>query len=133
MGRQVGSLHRSFSHPANLRNPIPIIPFLLSRHLNHPKLTHHPAWILMLTQTSQFFTQSPNLTIQILNSLTNSQIQNPARQHFLNPPFDPSTPKPKLTPPLISLIFPKWHQHTPPSRMNAPTTILQITPGYHTK
>ena len=26
MSRQVGSLHRSNSHPANLQNPLPIIP-----------------------------------------------------------------------------------------------------------
>ena len=37
------SLHRSNSHPADLQNPPPIIPFFLFRHLIHHKLIHHQA------------------------------------------------------------------------------------------
>ena len=39
MSRQIGSLHRSNSHPANLQNPLPIIPLFAfpppeSLHIN---------------------------------------------------------------------------------------------------
>ena len=132
MSRQVGSLHRSISHPANLQNPIPIIPLSAfpppeSPHINTSSGMGSDANsdITVFHTISQFDNSD-------LETPDESQIQNPARQHFLNPPFDPSTPKPKLTPPLYFLIFPKRHQHTPHLRMNAPLIIPQIPRRYHT-
>ena len=125
MSRQIGSLHRSISHPANLQNPVPIIPLFAFPPPESPHIN-----------TSSGMDSDANSDITVFNTISqfnNSDIEtqtnlptlNPTHQHFLNPPFDPFTPNPKIIPPLPSLIFTKQPRQTPPLPMNVPTTIPQ--------
>ena len=107
MSRQVGYLHRSISHPANLQNPIPVIPFFAfpppdSPHINTSSGMDSDA----NSDITVFHTisQSDNSYLETPDEFANSE---PSPSTFFQPPFDPSTPKPKLTSPLLSLIFPK--------------------------
>ena len=62
MSRQLGSLHRSNSHPANLQTQIPIIPLFAFPPPDFPIIIiYHQARILILTQIFQFYTPSHNL------------------------------------------------------------------------
>ena len=125
MSRQVGSLHRSISHPANLQKPIPIIPLFDFPPPISPHVNRYPAWILTLIQTSPFLTQFLNLVTQTSKPQTNLQNPNPAHQHFLNPPFDPFTPNPQMIPPVPFLMIPKQPRHNLPLPMTVPTIIPQ--------
>ena len=107
MRRQFGSLHRSISHPANLQNPIPVNPLFAfpppeSPHINTSSGVDSDANsdITVFHTISQF----DNSDLETPDKFANSE---PSPSTLSQPPFDPSTPKPKLTPPLLSLIRPK--------------------------
>ena len=98
MSRQVGSLHRSISHPAHLHNNLSIIPLFALPHLSHLIITLHPAWNQILIPTQQYITLSPNSTTPISKQPTNLPTLNPVHLHFPNLPFNQSIPKSKLNP-----------------------------------
>ena len=127
MSRQIGSLHRSISHPANLQNNFPIIHFLLSRHLNHLILTPHRAWNQILIPTLQYITPSPNSTTPISKHATNLQTLNPAHLQFLILPFNLYIPKSKLNLLPFTLPFYRSHPNIAFSPANHPTTSTKIT------
>ena len=89
--------------------------FLSFRHLIHLKLTLHPAWILILTQMSQFFKPYHNLQIPTdkppMNLPTSNhrllQIPKPALLHFPNLPFDLFNLKHIPYHPVLLPTFPK--------------------------
>ena len=95
---QVGSLHPSFSHPANLQNNLLIIPLFAFPHLSHLIITLHPAWNQRIIPTPHYITLSPNSTTPILKHPTNLTTVNPVHQHFPNLPFNPFISKSKLNP-----------------------------------
>ena len=133
MSRQVGSLHRSISHPANLQKPIPVIPLFAfpppeSPHINTSTGMGSDANsdITVFHTISQF----ENSDLETPDEFANSE---PSPSTFSQPPFRPIHSQAHTdSPSTLSLMFPKWHPHTPPLRMNAPTTIPQITHEYHT-
>ena len=68
----------------NSKSQMPSSHFLLSRHMNHIIITHHPTWTLMLTQTSQY------LPIQTISQFDNSDLETPDSQirRFRNQPVN---------------------------------------------
>ena len=125
MRRQIGSFHRSISHPANLQNPIPILPLFAFPPPESPNINTSSGMdsdaisdITVFNTVSQFINSD-------IKTPGNLQTPNPAHQNFLNPPFDPFSPNSKMIPPLPFLMFPKQPRHTPPLPMNVPTTIPQ--------
>ena len=78
MSRQVGSLHRSISNPANLQSNLFIIPFFASPHLNQLMIKLHPACIRILIQTPLYISHFPKLITPISRPPTNSTNPNPA-------------------------------------------------------
>ena len=89
MSRQIGSLYRSISHPANLLNPIPIIPFFVFPppelpHINTSSGMDSDAYsdITVFNTISQF----DNSDIETLDEFANSE---PSPSTFSQPPFRP--------------------------------------------
>ena len=89
MSRQFGSLHRSISHPANLQNPIPIIPLFA---FPPPESPH--------VNTSSGMDSNTNSDITVFNTIfqfNNSDIETPdefsnfepSPSTFSQPPFRP--------------------------------------------
>ena len=123
MSRQVGSLHRSISHPANLQNPIPIIPLFA---FPPPESPHVNTSSCMDSETKSDITvliQFPNLLTQTSKPQANFANSEPSPPTFSQPPFDVITPSPKMIPLRPFLILPKQPRHTPPLSMIIPTTI----------
>ena len=108
MDRQIGSLHRSFSHPANLQNPNPIIPIFAFPPPESPYIN---------TSSGMDSDAKSDITVfHTISQFNNSDIETP--EEFANsepspsiisqPPFRPiNSPNPKLTPPLLSLMSPE--------------------------
>ena len=92
MSRQVGSLHRSNSHPANRQNPLPIIP-----------LFAFPPPDLPQANTSSGMNSDTNSDITVYTSISqfnNSDIETPDE-------FADSEPSPSTHTPTSSTIFSK--------------------------
>ena len=134
MSRQVGSLHRSNSHPANLQNPIPIIPLFAFPHLILQLFTYHLARVQTLTQMFQFFILFHNLITQTSKLLTNLPTLNPLLPPILkptlhifhNPLFNPSRPVNHYHPYPLPLMHPKSPQHIPHPFLTDQPIIPQI-------
>ena len=106
MSRQIGSLHRSISHPANLQKPIPIIPLFA---FPPPQSPH--------VNTSSGMESDTNSNINVFNTI--SQFNNsdyeppdefansePSPPAFSQPPFRPFHSQPTNdSPSSISLIY----------------------------
>ena len=125
MSRQVGYLYRSISHPANLQNPIHIIPLFAfppteSPHINKSSCMDSDTYsdIPVFNTISQFNKSD----IETPDEFANYEPSPPA---FSQPPFDLFTPSTKMVPPRPFLIFPKQLRHTPLLPMIIPTTIPQ--------
>ena len=89
MSRQVGSLHRSISHPANLQNNLPIIPLFAFRP---PQSPHHNTSSSMESDTNSNTTvynaisKFNNSDIETRDEIDNSE---PSPSTFSQPPFQP--------------------------------------------
>ena len=105
MSRQIGALHRSNSHPANLQNPIPIIPLFAFPQPDFP--------IINIPSST-----SSNITSDIsvfppVSQFNNSDFETPMNLPTLNPLL-PSIPKPTLPifhNPLFNPSMPVNHYH----------------------
>ena len=131
MSRQIGSLHRSNSHPANLQNPIHIIPLFDFSPPDSPR-----------TNTSSGINSDTNSDItvfQTISQFNNSDVETPDEiadselspsthtqtnsSTFSKPPFRPIQPQNQCTSPYTP------SQVTQPTRhfiMNDQSTIPQI-------
>ena len=100
MSRQIGSLHRSNSHPANLQTQIPIIPLFAfappdSAVINIPSSMNSDTYsdISVFHTISQFNNSDVETPVEFANSepspSTHTQTNSSA---FSKPPFDPSEP-----------------------------------------
>ena len=140
MSRQVGSLHRSNSHPANLQNPVPIIPLFAFLPpdfaiINIPSSTSSDtnSDISVFHTISQFKNSDLKTPDKFANSepspSTYSQT-NPS--HFSQPPFQPinaSQPLPSLsTPSHASQITPTYTPSLSDRSTNNSANIPQISP-----
>ena len=117
MSRQVGSLHGSISHPANLQNNLPIIPLFA---FPPPQSPHHNTSSSIESDTNSNTTvystisQFNNSDIETLDEIANSE---PSPSAFSQPPFQPIHSQVKIGPPSppspISNVIP----------LNSPLTI----------
>ena len=119
MSRQLGSLHRSNSHPANLQNPVPIIPLFA-----FPP----PDFIINIPSSTSSDTNSDTSVFRTISQFNNSDLETPDEfansepspstysqtnyQNFSQPPFRPinaSQPLPSLsTPSYPSKVTPTY-------------------------
>ena len=99
MSRQVGSLHHSISHPANLQNNLPIIPLFA---FPPPQSPHHNTSSSMESDTDSNTTvyntisQFNNSDIETPDESANSE---PSSSAFSQPPFQPFHSQVKIEPP----------------------------------
>ena len=117
MSRQVGSLHRSNSHPANLQNLLPIIP-----------LFAFPPSDSQQANTSSDMNSDTNSDITIYTTIlhfNNSDIETLDE-------FADSEPSPSTHTPISSTIFskPPFRPIQPHSQHTYPYTPSQVTPTY---
>ena len=112
MSRQIGSLHRSISHPANLQNPIPIIPLFAFPPLESPHVNTSSGMdsdtnsdITVFNTISQFNKSD----IETPDELANSEPSPPA---FSQPPFRP------------------FHSQSQTASLSTISHISQVTPTY---
>ena len=134
MSRQLGSLHRSNSHPANLQNPVPIIPLFA-----FPP----PDYVINIPSSTNSDTNTDTSIFRTISQLNNSDLETPDEfansepspstysqtnsQNFSQPYFKPintGQPLPSLsTPSYPSQVTPTIPQISLNSRQNS-TTIL---------
>ena len=115
MSRQIGSLHRSNSHPANLQTQIPIIPLFAFPPPDSPQINISSG---MNTETnsdiSVFHTVSQynNSNVETPDEFADSEPSPSTYTQttsliFSKPPFRPIKPHNQFTSPPLLLIFPK--------------------------
>ena len=107
MSRQVGSLHRSNSHPANLQNPLPIIPLFAFPPLDSPQ-----------AKTSSGMNSDTNSDITVYTTISqfnNSDIETPDEFADSEPSSSTHTPTSSTTfsKLLSDLSKPKANIHLP--------------------
>ena len=99
MSRQIGSLHRSNSHPANLRNPIHITPFFAFPPPDSPQ-TNTNSDITVFQTISQFNHSDVETPDEFADfepcSSTHTQTNSST---FSKPPFQPIQPQNQCTSP----------------------------------
>ena len=140
MSRQIGALHRSNSHPANLQNPIPIIPLFAFPPpdfplINIPSSTSSDtnSDISVFHTISQFNNSDIEIPDEFSNSEPSSSIYSQTNpSNFSQPPFQPinaSQPPPSLsTPSHASQVTPIFTPSLSDRLTNNSPDIPQISP-----
>ena len=134
MIRQLGSLHRSNSHPANLQNPVPIIPIFA-----FPP----PDFVINIPSSKSSDTNSDASVFHTISQFNNSDLETPDGfadsepspsiysqtnpSNFSQPLLDPSTPVNHYHPFPLPLMHPKLPQHIVLSFLTDQPTITQIS------
>ena len=80
MSRQLGSLHRSNSHPANLQNPVPIIPLFAFSP---------PDYISNVPSNTDSDTNNNTSVFRTISQFNNCDLETP--DEFANSETSPST------------------------------------------
>ena len=117
MSRQVGSLHQSNSHPANLQSPLPIIPFFAFPPPDSPQAN---------TLSGMNSDTNSDITIYTtISQFNNSDIETPDE-------FADSEPSPSTHTLTSSTTFsiPPFRPIQPHSQHTSPYTPSQVTPTY---
>ena len=120
MSRQLGSLHRSNSHPANLQTPIPIIPFFAFPPPNFP--------IIIISSSTNSDTNSDLSVLYAISKLNVPNVETPDE-------FADSEPSPSNDNQTNSSVFSKPpfqpipSNHSLPS-VSTPSYASQVTPIY---
>ena len=117
MSRQVGLLHRSNSHPANLQNPLPIIPLFAFPPPDSPQAN---------TSSGMNSDNDSDITIYTTNSqFNNSDFETPND-------FADSEPSPSTHTPTSSTTFskPPFRPIQTQSQHTSPYTPSQVTPTF---
>ena len=120
MSRQLGSLHRSNSHPANLQTPIPIIPLFAFPPPDFP--------IINISSITNSDTNSDNSVLYTISHLNNPNVETPDK-------FADSEPSPSNDNQTNSSVFSKPpfqpipSNHSLPS-VSSPSYASQVTPTY---
>ena len=118
MSRQIGSLHRSNSHPANLQNPIPIIPLFAFPPPDSPQ-----------NNTSSGINSDTNSNITVFQTI--SQFNNSDVETLEE--FADSEPSPSTHTHTNSSTFsknPLFRPIQPQKQCTSPYTPSQVTPTY---
>ena len=134
MSRQVGSLHRSNSHPANLQNPVP---FKLLFAFPPPDFA-----IINIPSSTSSGTNSDVSVFHTISQFNDSDLETPDEfassepspstysqtipSHFSQPPFNPSMPVVHYHPFPLPLMHPKSPQHIPHPFLTDQPIIPQI-------
>ena len=117
MSRQVGSLHRSNSHPANLQNPLPIIPLFAFPPPDSPQAN---------TSSGMNSDSYSDITIYTtISQFNNSDIETP--DEFADSELFPSTHTPTRSTTFSKPPFRPIQSH---SQHTSPYTPSQVTPTY---
>ena len=120
MSREIGSLHRSNSHPANLQTSIPIIPLFAFPPFDSPHIN---------TSSGMNSDANPDITVfQTICQFNNSDLETPNE-------FADSEPSPSIFSQLNPLIFSKTpfrpiHSQTLRLSPSTPSHSSQATPTY---
>ena len=135
MSRQLGSLHRSNSHPTNLHTPIPIIPLFAFPPPDFPTIN--------VSSSANSDTNSETSVLYSISQLNNPNIETPDKfadsepspsnnfqtnySVFSKPPFQPIPPNNSLpsvsTPSYASQVTPTYSPlHSDRSSNNSPDT-----------
>ena len=120
MSRQLGSLHRSNSHPANLQTPIPIIPLFAFPPHDFP--------IINIPSSTNSDTNSDISVLGSISQFYNSNVETPDE-------FADSEPSPSNYTQTNSSVFSKPRFQPIPSNhpllsISAPSYASQVTPTY---
>ena len=120
MSRQLGSLHRSNSHPANLQTPIPIIPLFAFPSPNFP--------IINISLSTNSDTNSDISVLYTISQLNNPNVETPDE-------FADSEPSPSDDNYTNSSVFSKPPFQPIPSNhylpsVSTPSYASQVTPTY---
>ena len=120
MSRQLGSLHRSNSHPANLQTPIPIIPLFAFPPPDFP--------IINISSSTISDTNSDISVLYSTSQLNNPNIETPDE-------FTDSEPSPSNNFQTNSSVFSKPPFQPTPSNnslpsVSTPSYASQVTPTY---
>ena len=121
MSRQLGSLHRSNSHPANLQNPVPILPLFA-----FPP----PDFVINIPSSTSSDTNSDASVFRTISQFNNLPTTDPLLPFtpkpiplpFHNPLSDPSMPVNHYHPFPLPLMHPKL-----PQRIAHPFQTVQLT------
>ena len=117
MSRQIGSLHRSNSHPANLQNPIHIIPLFAFPPPDSPRTN---------TSSGMNFDTNSDITVfQTISQFNNSDVETPDD-------FADSEPSPSTQTQTTSSTFskPPFQSIQPQNQCTSPYIPSQVTPTY---
>ena len=120
MSRQVGALHRSNSHPANLQNPIPVIPLFAFPPPNFP--------VMDIPSSTSSDTNSDISVFHTISQFNNSDLETP--DEFANsepspPTYNQTNPSNFSQPP-----FQPIHTSQPLPSLSTPSYSSQVTPTY---
>ena len=119
MSRQLGSLHRSNSHPANLQNPVPIIPLFASPP---------PDYVSNIPSNTDSDTNTDTTVFRTISQFNNSDLETP--DEFANSEPSPSTYSQTSSQNFSKPPFQPIPTSQPLSSLSTPSYPSQVTPTY---
>ena len=120
MSRRIGALHRSSSHPANLQNPIPVIPLFPFPPPDFP--------VINIPSSTNSDTNSDISVFHTMSQYNNSDIEPP--DEFANSEPSPSTHT-QTNPSVFSQPpFQPIQTSQPLTSLSTPSYASQVTPTY---
>ena len=119
MSRQLGSLHRSNSHPANLQNIVPIIPLFA-----FPP----PDFVINIPSSTSSDTNSDTLVFRTISQFNNSDLETP--DEFANSEPSPSTYSQTNSQNFSQPPFRPINTSQPLPSLSTPSYPSQVTPTY---
>ena len=120
MSRQIGALHRSNSHPANLQNPIPIIPLFAFPPPDFP--------IINIQSSTSSDTNSDISVFHTISQFNNSDLETP--DEFTNSEPSPSTYSQTNPSNFLQLPFQPINASQPLPSFSTPSYASQVTATY---
>ena len=120
MSRQIGALRRSNFHPANLQNPIPIIPLFVFPPPDFP--------IINIPSSTSSDTNSDISVFDNISQFNNSDLETP--NEFANSEPSPSTYSQTNPSNFSQPLFQPINASQPLPSLSTPSHASQVTPTY---
>ena len=120
MSRQIGSLHRSNSHPANLQTQIPLIPLFAFSPPDSPDIN--------VPSSTNSDTNSDISVFHTISQFKNSDVETP--DEFADSEPSPSTHTQTNSSAFSKTPFRPTQTNHPPPSLSAPSHSSQVTPTY---